>query len=406
MGKVLGRFAALFLFAFALALSAAACAKSDAGSPIGPSSIFTQAPGGPGPAAGATISGTVSSGPVVNSVRRAFLRSTGATLTVSIVGTSIAETVDESGRFTLKNVPSGNLVLAFSGNGVDARVTITDVNANDQIRIAVHVNGDSADLDEKEHEMANNEAEVEGEIISTNCSANPQTIVVGTVTSTVVDIQNAQIRHDGNTLTCAQLQTNDRVEAHGTMNGATIVATDVKVETDHGLPQQPGAGGGVDDDANEVEVEGLVAGAAAGHACPAFTFTIDGTTVTTDATTKFEDATCADVVNGTTVKVKGIRTGPSAISAAKVDKKGDAGKVDDGEDQNKAEVKGIVAGAAAGHACPAFTFTVGGTTVTTSATTKFEDTTCADIVSGNTVEVKGIRASASEISATKVEKKK
>ena len=84
-----------------------------------------------------------------------------------------------------------------------------------------------------------------------------------------------------------------------------------------GLQQQPGD----DDDQNEVEVEGIVADAPAGHECPAFTFTVGATTVTTSATTKFEDATCADVVNGTTVKVKGTRTSPSEISAAKVEKK-------------------------------------------------------------------------------------
>jgi len=56
------------------------------------------------------------------------------------------------------------------------------------------------------------------------------------------------------------------------------------------------------------------------------------------------------------------------------------------------------------HACPAFTFSVGSTTVTTNASTKFEHTSCAGVVNGITVEVKGTRASANAITAARVEK--
>ena len=319
MRKVFVRFVAPI--SVALALSAAACANGDVKSPVAPSSS-TSAPTLGGSATGATIFGTVVSG--VSSVSSASLRPTGATLTVSIVGSSVGTAIDGSGHFTLQNVPSGDLILVFSGNGVDARVTITGVHANDQIHISVRVNGNAADLDENEHEMANDEAEVDGRIASTNCSANPQTIVVGTMTPITVNIQNARIRHDGNTLTCAQIQVNDRVEVHGTKNGATIVATEVNVKTDHGIHPEPGddhGGKDGDEDHHEAEVKGTVAGVAAGHACPAFTFTVGSTTVTTSATTKFEHTTCKGVVSGMTVEVKGTRTSPLAIAATKVEKK-------------------------------------------------------------------------------------
>ena len=68
-------------------------------------------------------------------------------------------------------------------------------------------------------------------------------------------------------------------------------------------------------------MKGSVGGAAAGQACPAFTFTVGTTTVTTTVTTKFEDTTCAGVVNGITVEAQGTRTGPTAITATKVEKK-------------------------------------------------------------------------------------
>ena len=69
------------------------------------------------------------------------------------------------------------------------------------------------------------------------------------------------------------------------------------------------------------------------------------------------------------------------------------------------EVTGTVSGAAARHACPAFSFSVGSTAVTTSAATRFEDVSCAAVVTGVRVEVKGTRTAASAIAATKVEKK-
>ena len=75
-----------------------------------------------------------------------------------------------------------------------------------------------------------------------------------------------------------------------------------------------------DDDENEAEVKGTVAGAVVGHACP-FTFTVGTTTVITTEGTTFKDTTCAKVVNGVTVEAKGTRTGPTTITATRVEKK-------------------------------------------------------------------------------------
>lgn len=300
--------------AIAMAVIVAACGKASApGSPSPPSG--SGAPSVPsGSVTGATIAGTVMSAPTVSS-----LSALGTTMTVSIVGTAISATIDASGRFTLQNVPSGDITLAFTGNGIDARITITRVGTNDQIRISVRLNGNVVDVDQNEHEMANDEAEIEGRVASTNCGVNPQTIVIGTMTPTTVDVQNARIRHGGTTLTCAQIRVNDRVEAHGTKTSTTIVATAVNVETEHGLEQEPNDDH--DDEANEAEVQGTVAGAPAGHSCPAFTFAVGSTSVSTNGATRFEDTTCAEVVNGVTVEAKGTRTGPNAIMAIRVEKK-------------------------------------------------------------------------------------
>jgi hypothetical protein len=302
--------------AIATALAVAACGKSSAaGSPAAPSALG--APSQPGSASGATISGTVMTGASTTS-----MRTMGGSIVVSIVGTSISAMIDGSGRFTLQNVPSGDVALAFTGNGVDARITITGVDMNDQIRIVVRVNGNVIDVDQNEHEKANNEAEIEGRVASTSCTTNPATIVVGTVTPMTVNVQAARIRHGATSLTCSQIQVNDHVEAHGTMNGRTFVATDVNVETAHGVEPEPGDDHGNDgNDQNESEVQGAVSGAAAGHSCPAFTFSVGSTVVTTTSGTRFEDTTCAGVVNGITVEVKGTRTSATAITATKVEKK-------------------------------------------------------------------------------------
>jgi hypothetical protein len=299
--------------ALGIAVVVSACGKNDVASPAAPSRS-TVSPSASGPLSGTTIAGTVMSG-----VGAASVRAAGSAMVVSVAGTSISAAIDGSGRFTLQNVPTGNVTLTFTGGG---SVTITGVNANDQIRITVRVNGGVADLDENDHDMANNEAEIDGKVISTSCSASPPSIVVGTMMPTTVNVQTARIRHGSTTLTCARIQANDRVEVHGTRSGSTVVATDINVETEHGFEPEPGDDHGNDGgNGGAAEVNGTVGGAAANHACPAFTFSVGSTTVTTTAATKFEDTSCAGVVNGTTVEVKGTRSGANAITASSIEKK-------------------------------------------------------------------------------------
>jgi hypothetical protein len=276
--------------AIVLAMALAACGRSDPKLPVAPSSAAsTAAPGGA--VVGATISGTVVSG----STALSLLRPSGVALSVSIVGTSIGATIDASGRFTLQHVPPGNVTLAFSGTGVDARVTLTGVNINDRIQITVHVNGTTADLDENEHETADDRLEVEGKIMSINLVT--RTLVVGEHQTAVSVPPGTPIHHGGTPVDFAKLVIGERVHIDATKSGTTFVARDVEVQNEHVDLPGPGDDHGHDGD-NAAEVKGTVSGAAAGHACPAFTFIVGTTTVTTTATTKFEDTTCAGVVNG------------------------------------------------------------------------------------------------------------
>lgn len=75
------------------------------------------------------------------------------------------------------------------------------------------------------------------------------------------------------------------------------------------------------DSHHEGEVEGVVTDRAG--TCPNLTFTVLGTKVTTNASTKFEDGNCNDLVNGRKIEVKvPLQPVNGAFSAAKVDFKG------------------------------------------------------------------------------------
>jgi len=145
------------IIALSIAVMVSACGKNDVGSPTAPSRSTAS------PTSGLT-SGTTIAGTVMSGVGTASVRAAGTAMVVSVAGTSISAAIDGSGRFTLQNVPTGDVTLTFTGGG---SVTITGVNANDQIRITVRVSGGVADLDENDHDMANNEAEIDGKVVST-----------------------------------------------------------------------------------------------------------------------------------------------------------------------------------------------------------------------------------------------
>src|SRR5262249_51249340 len=89
--------------AIVLTIFVIACGKSSGtNAPAAPSGSASPLPAG-AVASGATISGMVASGAGTASVR-----TLGATMTVAIMGTSIAAAVDTSGGFTLQNVPAGD----------------------------------------------------------------------------------------------------------------------------------------------------------------------------------------------------------------------------------------------------------------------------------------------------------
>jgi len=295
-----------------VALAGAACSKGTG--PVTPS-----APSGAAAQPAASLSGATIAGAIMPAAGASSVHAMGAAITVSVVGTGISVTIDASGNFMLQNVPQGDVTLSFMGNGVDARLTLTGVSDHESIHIVVNLHGTTADADETEREKADNRAEVEGRISS--MTASTRTVVVGRRQIMLVIPAGVPIHHGSTSIDFAALVVGDRIHAHATKSGTSFTATEVEVQNEKADVPNPGDDHGHDgNDANEAEVKGTVSGAAAGHACPAFTFSVGSTAVTTTASTKFEDTSCAAVVNGVSVQVKGTRTSATAITATKVEK--------------------------------------------------------------------------------------
>src|SRR6185436_13601096 len=112
----------------------------------------------------------------------------------------------------------------------------------------------------------------------------------------------------------ADLQLGDHIQVKGSMNEAgVVVATEVKVEQ----------GGNRDDEdeddvvvVDEPEARGVVS--ALTGTCPALTFNILTTKVTTTATTVFHGLTCATLANAAVVEVQGTTQPDGSVVATRI----------------------------------------------------------------------------------------
>jgi hypothetical protein len=152
--------------------------------------------------------------------------------------------------------------------------------------------------------------EVNGRITAIDAAAG--TFEVGTAKVSVP--AGVIIRHGNRTFLLADLAVGDRVQVKGSRDEAgVVVASDVKVEPgrDNADDDQDG-----DDDGGEPQVTGAVSTLTG--TCPALSFNIQTTAVTTSATTTFTGVTCAEVANGTIVEVEGTLQADGSIAAAHV----------------------------------------------------------------------------------------
>jgi uncharacterized protein DUF5666 len=283
----------------ALVVSSIGCGNgttSDTSSaPTSPSAVT---PGAPSASGSATINGTLAGATSAGQ----FSAQAVMTITITVTGTGVSATASPGGTFVLNGVPAGNVELRFTGPGVDARSNVADVAEGEQIRIVVTVQGSNAAVNVTDRNKPDNGKEIEGLITAINLAA--RTLVVnGTTISVPTD---SIIRHGNTALTLNQLKTGQRVHVKGTVSGSMVVASEVKLQDEN-----------EDDDRNESEVEGTVSGMTG--TCPALTFMVKTTKVTTDGSTQFKGGACTAIANGKKVDVEGTRQADASIKAKTVE---------------------------------------------------------------------------------------
>ena len=153
--------------------------------------------------------------------------------------------------------------------------------------------------------------------------------VVGTNISTTIDgagrftLNNVpagtvQLRFAGGgadaTVTLSGIGASDRIDITVTVNGDRA-----RIDSEH-----RGRGGDANDDDDDDEnddadeLKGTVSGVSG--TCPSLTFTVNGKTVKTNASTVFENVACAQIANGTRVEVKGAPQSDGTLTAKKVER--------------------------------------------------------------------------------------
>jgi hypothetical protein len=211
-----------------------------------------------------------------------------AGIRITIVGTNIAVDVTGDGTFTLKNVPSGNVVLQITGPGVNATITLNDLQTGQTVTITVNVNGATADID-SDRRSKGGEEQLEGRVES----LPPTTpagdfLVAGRMVRT--NATTTFRRGDDSAGTFADLVLGYRVHIKGTVVAGVLVAREVKIQntnTETGL--------NINGDVS------LFSGTIA-----AFQFNVGSRLVKGDANTEFfGNSAFSELANGKRVEVKG-----------------------------------------------------------------------------------------------------
>src|SRR5512134_3027260 len=137
-----------------------ACGGGGASSVTGPdmpTAIATTKP------AGATIDGTVQSG---SASLAEITAAANSGLRVTVVGTAIAATTDDAGRFRLEDVPAGRAELRFEGQGIDARVEVEGLQSGQTLIVTFRLAGSSATIVKPGDDNAAAEVELTGHVDS------------------------------------------------------------------------------------------------------------------------------------------------------------------------------------------------------------------------------------------------
>ena len=177
----------------------------------------------------------------------------------------------------------------------------------------------------------------------------------------------------------------------------SLAASGTPVTTSSSVFRTRDHGGGGGDDGGGVEGEERVSSLVTGTSCPALSVMIGTVKVSLTASTVFEAGTCADIAVGAKLHVRGTRQADGSVVATAVEVKhqDNAGNPVAGESRVTSFVTGT--------SCPTLSVMAGTFKVSFTATTVFERGSCAEVVVGSTLRVRGTTQADGSIVATNVE---
>jgi hypothetical protein len=237
---------------------------------------------------------------------------------VEVVGTDLTTTVGPDGQFALRGIPPRTVELRFTGTGTNAKVTIRDVVANEQIVVRISVHGSTAVIEsETRGNSDHTRAEVNGVIDSLTGTPAAFEFKVG---SRVVrgDAQTTFFGDGNRSDSFDDLKNGARVEVKGQQRDGFVYAERIHVNGGNGDGDDGDDDGDDNDDANEFETDGAVSGL--NGSCPTLAFSVNGASIFTDGSTTFKHGPCSQLGNGDRVEVRGTQQADGRVRASKVDR--------------------------------------------------------------------------------------
>jgi hypothetical protein len=287
-------------------------------------------------------------------------------LQVGVERTNVSTTTNSFGQFTLKGLPSGTIVLRFVGGGVDTRGEMSGLKAGMTSRITVQITASGAVI-----RPAPNEIELTGTIDS----ITPPNLKISGLT--VITDANTEFKRRGGRVSFADLAIGQLVRIEGSVNtNGQVVARKIWVFV------HPGQ--------NSVRVRGVI------ESITPPNLTISGLTIATDANTRLNVHSLANLMGGDAVQVEGTLRADGTVLARSIEK-----LARDEEEEDEVEFEGAI------QSVTPPTLTVADKTVLTNSATKIGEgdgaVRLSDLQIGDQVEVEDKRLADGSVLATRIE---
>jgi len=276
---------ALMKFASVLAMGLLAAACGGGSSATAPDVV---------PPASASIEGTVenasASGPV-------------AALKVSVIGSALATSTDDSGHFALHGLPSGQVTLHFEGPGIDARLDLSGLGAGQTMTVRISVSGSQASMRPTSSPSPSPSPESEVSFRGRIDSISGSSLQVAG--KTVVTDGSTRIRRSGETIPLSALQVGQTVEVEGqTQANGSILAKSITIEDE------------TPDNETEVSFKGGI------QSISGSTLQVAGKAVATDGSTRItrhgDSIAFSTLKVGNKVEVEGTQRADGSVLAKKI----------------------------------------------------------------------------------------